>query len=218
MSTVERSRVVLLLSLVVLGGSLAAFAGATGAASLLVPGADHEVVLEDGALHLVADGQERTLLRDVRTAERIEVRTVDGTLLVTAEPRHSPALSETKRRRAKRIATRTEPLAGVVRASGGTLFAIRPIPRTLSSDRAAVAGADPETDWPPPVSLNDSSFTVREPSDGDGAVIERVESPVSDRRALVVVDANGGDARYSAVVDLRRQSVEAFVRLDATGR
>lgn len=212
MATVALPRVALVLALAVLAGSLAVFAGVTGLTAATGDDA-HELAIEDGRLVETSGGTNRTLLADVGSVERIEITHLDTDPVVTASPRQPAELSLPKRKRTKRIVTTEAAITDTFDAPEDAVYTIRPIPRSVGSERAAIVGADPGTTWDRPASTGDAGFTVREGTPADTVVLERTERPMSDRRALVVVDPIGRDVRYSLVVDVRNETVDAFVRL-----
>lgn len=216
MRSVKPSRVALVASLVVLGGSLAALMSATGAASAITADATHEFAVEDGALVTTVDGRTKTLVSDLRTVERITVTTADGRLVVRTEPLTPPDVSVTKRSRAKRIVTDEPAIADTVDAAGGAVYTIRPVPDGVSSDRAAVVGADAEWPWNRLLPDTDSAFIVRDSADADALVLERERRLNASQRMLVVVTLPTDDVRYSVVVNPATKRIESFVRVDPT--
>ncbi|SEP32086.1 hypothetical protein SAMN05216388_10851, partial [Halorientalis persicus] len=216
MRNVKPSRIALALSLVVLGGSLATLVSATGAASAITADTAHEFAVEDGALVTTVDGRTKTLVPDVGTVERITVTTVDGRLLVRTEPLAPPDVSVTQRARAKQIVTDEPAIANTIDAAGGAVYTIRPVPDGVSSDRAAVVGADAERPWNHLVLATDAAFVARDSADANALVLERERQLNATQRALVVVDLPNDDVRYSVVVNLDTERFESFVRLDPT--
>jgi hypothetical protein len=218
MRNVKPSRIALALSLVVLGGSLATLVSATGAASAITAETAHEFAVEDGALVTTVDGRTKTLVPDVETVERITVTTVDGRLVVRTESLAPPDVSVTRRARAKRIVTDEPAIADTIDAAGGAVYTIRPVPDGVSSDQAAVVGADAERPWNRLVSDTDAAFVARDGADANALVLERERQLNATQRALVVVDLPNDDVRYSVVVNLETERIESFVRLDPTMR
>jgi hypothetical protein len=139
---------------------------------------------------------------------------VDGRLVVRTEPLTPPDVSVTQRARAKRIVTDEPAIANGVDAAGGAVYTVRPVPDGVSSDRAAVVGADTDWPWDRLVSDADSAFTVRDSADGNALVLERERRLNASRRMLVVVDLPNDDVRYSVVVSLETERIESFVRVD----
>ncbi|MBO4249063.1 hypothetical protein IL252_14685 (plasmid) [Halomicrobium sp. IBSBa] len=210
MKTVVRSRVVLVLALGVLGGSIAVFATVTGVTAAVTPPAEHEFAIDGGQLVETSGERDRTVVADLRAVERVEIAGHGSSLVVTTTPREPIELPLATRERAKEIVTTTGAFADESTPEGA-VYTIRPIPESVRSDTAAVAGADPGTAWTQLAPANDSAFTLRERA--DGVVVERTERRMSDRRALVVVDPVERATRYSVVVDLENETVDAFVRL-----
>jgi hypothetical protein len=205
-------RVALVLALAVLAGSLAAFAGATGLAPA-TGGDAHEFAIEDGRLVETGGGTNRTLLTDVERVDRIEITDLDSEPVVTASPRRPVELRLPKRKRAKQIVATEAAITDAFDAPDDAVYTIRPIPRSAGSERAAIVGVDPETTWDRSPSAGGADFVVREKTPADTVVLERTERRTSDRRALVVVDPIQRDVRYSLVVDIQNETVDAFVRL-----
>jgi hypothetical protein len=218
MRNVKPSRIAMALSLVVLGGSLATLVSATDAASAITADTAHEFAVEDGALVTTVDGRTKTLVPDVETVERITVTTVDGRLVVRTESLAPPDVSVTRRARAKRIVTDEPAIADTIDAAGGAVYTIRPVPDGVSSDQAAVVGADAERPWNRLVSATDAAFVAHDSADANALVLERERQLNATQRALVVVDLSNDDVRYSVVVNLDTERIESFVRLDPTMR
>jgi hypothetical protein len=216
MRSVKPSRIALVISLVVLGGSLATLVSATGAAPAITADATHEFAVEDGALVTTVDGRTKTLVPDMRTVERVTVTTADGRLVVSTEPLTPPDVSVIKRARAKRIVTDEPAIADAIDAAGGAVYTIRPVPDGVSSDRAAVVGADADWPWNRLIPDTDSAFAVHDSADGNALVLEREGQLNAAQRMLVVVDLPDDDVRYSVVVSLETERIESFVRVDPT--
>jgi hypothetical protein len=171
MRNVKPSRIALALSLVVLGGSLATLVSATDAASAITADTAHEFAVEDGALVTTVDGRTKTLVPDVGTVERITVTTVDGRLVVRTEPLAPPDVSVAQRARAKRIVTDEPAIANTIDAAGGAVYTIRPVPDGVSSDQAAVIGADAERPWNRLVPATDAAFVAHDTADANALVV-----------------------------------------------
>ncbi|EMA26743.1 hypothetical protein C443_00202 [Haloarcula argentinensis DSM 12282] len=199
-------------SLVLLGGSLAVFGSVTG----VVPDEPHELDIEDGAIVATTDGgQQHVLVNDIRTVNRIEIAHEDSYHVVRTVDRAPTAVDIRTRRRAQRVATSAETVGSNIPATDSAVYAVRRIPARLSSDRAAAIGATPNTSLRQTVAPNASAFTVRQ--NEDTIVFERRESGWSDDRVLVIVTPNESGVQYSAVVNLRTETVESLVRLNRGG-
>jgi len=210
MSPVAPSRVALTLSVVVLGVSVGVFATTTGVASAVSAAPVYEFDIANGAL--VTDGDESDpLVADVTTADRIEIRTVDGRPIIHTEPRRPPEVSVQNRSEAKRIVRAEEPIADAVEAAGGAVYTVRPVPAGVASDRAAVLGADTDTTWSRPA--DGSGFVVRGNDSRDALVLDRPPRDSPDR-LLVVVHPMDTHVRYSAVVNLSDDAIDSFVRVE----
>jgi hypothetical protein len=205
-------RIVLLVALVCLAGSFAVFANVTGAISASPSDTTHEFAIENGQLVEVRNGTPQTLVADLSTVERIEITDIKTEPVVTTTPRDPPKLSLSERKRAKRIVTADETLA----APGDAIYTIRPIPTNASSDEAAIVGADPDATWNQLGTVDPPEFTVRDKTPADTVVLERTARQMNDQQVLVVIDPLERDIRYSVVVDLETETVEAFVRLRGT--
>jgi len=216
MRSVNPSRIALMISLVVLGGSLATLVSATGAAPAITADTTHEFAVEDGALVTTVDGQTKTLVPDVGTVDRITVTTVDGRLVVRTEPLTPPDVSVTKRARAKRIVTDEPAIADTIDAAGGAVYTVRPVPDGVSSDRAAVVGADTDWPWNRLIPDSDSAFAANDSADANALVLERERQLNASQRMLIVVDLPNDDVRYSVVVSLETERIESFARVDLT--
>ncbi|MFC6976576.1 hypothetical protein ACFQL1_20790 [Halomicroarcula sp. GCM10025709] len=213
MPVVPSSRLVLVLSLVVLGSSIGVFGSVTG----LVPDESHRLTIEDGALVTSAGGgQPQVLVEDVRTVSRIEVRRTNGYHVVRAIDREPPAVPRETRLQAQQIVSSAETVGADIPPPNTATYAVRPIPAGLSSDRAAVVGATPNASLRTALAANASAFTVRQQD--DTIVFERHESWWSPDRVLVVVTPADSKAQYSVVVDLPTTTVESLVRLDRGDR
>jgi hypothetical protein len=164
------------------------------------------------------DGRTKTLVPDVETVERITVTTVDGRLVVRTESLAPPDISVAQRGRAKRIVTDEPAIADTIDAAGGAVYTIRPVPDGVSSDQAAVVGADAERPWNRLVSATDAAFVANDTADANALVLERERQLNATQRALVVVDLSNDNVRYSVVVNLDTERMESFVRLDPTMR
>lgn len=213
MKTVEPSRVVFVSSLVVLGVSVGVFVVATGVVSPLTAGTVAEFAIEDETLVVTDDGRSRTVVTDVSAVDRIEIRSVGGRLLAHTEPRNLPTVSVSQRSQAKRIVTTREPIADSIGTAGGVVYTMRPVPDGVASDRAAVLGADSETTWERLMSRDGSAF-VAQTNDTAGRLVLQRKPRARPDRVLVVVHPMDSRVRYSVVVDLRKKTIESFVRFD----
>lgn len=212
MSPVPPSRLALVFSLVLLGGSLAVFGSVTG----VVPDDPQEFDIEDGALVATTGGeQQHVLVNDIRTVSRIEITREDGYHVVRTVDRAPTTVDTRTRLRAQRVVTSAETVGSNIPATDSAVYAVRRIPARLSSDRAAAIGATPNTSLRLAVAPNASAFTVRR--NDDTIVFERRESRWSDDRVLVIVTPSESGVQYSAVVNLRTETVESLVRLDRGG-
>ncbi len=214
MESVPPSRLALVLSLVVLGSSLAVFGSATGA----VPDRTHELAIEDGSLVATADGHQSVLVDDVRTLARIDISRHDGYHVVRTVDRQPTVVPTSMRVRAQRIATSAETVGGDVPPPDSAAYAFRRVPTRLPSDRAAAVGATPNTSLWTALEPNASAFAVRVNETTDTVVFERREPRLSDDRVLVAVTPDDSGAQYSVVVNLRTETVESLVRLDRGAR
>lgn len=213
MSPVPRSRLALVFSLVLLGGSLAVFATVTGT----VPNDTHELDIEDGALATTTGGgQQHVLVKDVRTVSRIQINCIDGYHVVQTDDRESTFVDTKMRIQAQQIVISAETIGDDIPTTDSAAYTVRRIPTRLSSDRAAVIGATPNTSLRTAIAPNASAFTVRHHD--DTIVFERRESQWSDDRVLVSVIPNESGTEYSVVVDLRTETIESLVRLDQADR
>ncbi|EMA27183.1 hypothetical protein C444_20726 [Haloarcula japonica DSM 6131] len=203
----------LVLSLTVLSMSIAVFVTATGIASTATADTGYEFAIEDDALVETSGRTTDVLVSDIRTVNHIEITNLNRSPVVRATPREPPELSRSKRARAKRIITTDGPVADTVTSPADAVYTMRPVPRGVASERAAVVGADPTATWHDLATVNESAFTVRNGPTAGVVVIERVKQRLSDRRVLVVVDPIDRETRYSAVVDIRNERIDAFVRL-----
>jgi len=215
MEPVAPSRLALVLSLVVLGSSLAAF----GTVSGVVPDGPREYAIEDGALvATTGGGQQQVLVEDVSTVTRIEISRRDGYHVVRTVDRE-PAVAPTQMRtHAQRIVTSAETVGGAVPTPENATYTVHRIPERLPSDRAAAVGATPNASVWTAMELDGSAFTVRANETADTVVFERREPRWSEDRALVVVTPADAGPRYSVVVNLRTETVESLVRLDGGDR
>ena len=213
MPLVPPSRLVLVLSLVVLGSSLAVF----GSAADIVTSDPHELALEDGALVATTDdSQQHVLVEDVHTVTRIEISHRDRYYAIQAVKRGPPPVDTQTRLRAQQAVTSAQTVGGDIPAPSSAAYAVRRIPARLSSGRAAAIGATPNTSPQTALTANASAFTVRQHD--DTIVFARRESQWSEDRVLVVVTPHASGIQYSAVVNLRTETVESLVRLDRRGR
>jgi hypothetical protein len=217
MSTIDRSRVVLLLSLVVLGVSLAVFATVTGVASALTADTAQDFDIDDGSLVVTgSSGDEQVLIEDVSRVERIEITTAGGQPVVQTAPRQQPTLDKSQRERAKEIVTSEASIADSVE-TGGVLYSFRPIPAIVSSEQAAILGAETERPWEFASPTSDSWFVARENTTDGTLVFERPDREMSDQRVLTVVNVTESNVRYSVVVDLESGTIASVVRLGSRG-
>ena len=208
MPPVPPSRLALVLSLVVLGSSLAVFGSVSG----IVPNETHELTIDDGALiATTGDGQQQVLVEDVRTVDRVEI-SHDEYHVVRTVDREPSAVDPQTRVRARQIVTSAETVGGKLPATDNAVYAVRRIPAQLPSDQAAVIGATSNTSVLTSPAPNASAFTIHHHE--DTVVFERREPGWSDDRRLVVVTSNESGRQYSAVVNLRTEAVESLVRLD----
>jgi hypothetical protein len=218
MKTVALPRVALVLALVVLAGSLAVFASTIGLVSATADGGGHEFAIEDGRLVETSNEADRTLIADIGTVERIEISDLGADPVITTVSREPAELPPTERERAKQIVTTEATIADAIDTPADAVYTIRPIPSSVGSERAAIVGVDPETAWDRLPSTGNAGFTVRDGTPPGTVVLERTGPRMSDRRALVVIDPIERDIRYSLVVDLKSETVDAFVRLrEASG-
>ena len=212
MFPVPPSRLALVFSLVLLGGSLAVFGSVTG----VVPDETHELEVKDGAIvTTTGSGQQHVLVNDIRTVSRVEIVHEDSYRVVRTVDRAPTAVDIRTRLRAQRVVTSAETVGSNIPATDSAVYAVRRIPAQLSSDRAAAIGSTPNTSLRLAVAPNASAFTVRQ--NEDTIVFERRESRWSDDRVLVIVTPNESGVQYSAVVNLRAETVESLVRLDRGG-
>ena len=216
MQSVPRSRVVLVLSLVLLSGSLAVFGTVTGITSATTAAADYEFTIENGALVETSGGTNETLVADLRTVQRVTITNLDTSPVVQTTAREPPELTRPQRKQAKQIVTRKEAITDTLATPTDAVYTMRPIPTAIPSDRAAVIGADPDTTWGRFVAADESAFTVQNGTAAGTVVINRTDPQRSDERALVVVEPINQDVRYSIVVDLQNETIDAFVRLRGT--
>ncbi|MFC5279271.1 hypothetical protein ACFPM1_10975 [Halorubrum rubrum] len=212
MSQVPRSRVVLVLSLAVLASSVAVFGSVTG----IAPDETHEFTVEDGAVVATTGSGQHVLVEDAHTIDRIEISHEDSRYLVQTVDHGPPPVDAQMRLRVRQIITSAEIVGGDIPSANGTAYAVRRVPSRLSSDRAAVIGATSNESLQTVISPNASAFTVRQ--DDGSIVFERRESWWSVDRMLVVVTSNEPGTRYSAVVNLRTETIESLVRLDGGDR
>ena len=213
MSPVPPSRLVLVLSLIVLGSSLAVFGSVSG----IVPDDTHEFAVEDDTLIATTDsGQRHELVEDVHTVSRIEISHSDSQYVVRTVDREPPAVGTQMRVRAQQIVTSVETVGGDIPAADSAAYTVRRIPTQLSSDRAAVLGATPNASLQAVVAPNASAFTVRQHD--DTVIFERREPQWSSDRVLVVVTPPDSGTEYSVVVNLRTETVDSLVRLDRGAR
>jgi hypothetical protein len=206
-------RTVLLVALAGLAGSVAVFTGVTGVTSATVSESTHEFAIQDERLVEIHDGTTRTLLDDLSTVERIEITDIGTDPVVTTGPRDPPALSRPNRKRAKRIVTAEETGPETLHAPEDAVYTIRPIPIDVESDEAAIIGADSDATWDRLTTDEAADFVVRNGTAPETVVLERTDPQMSDQRALVVVDPLERNIRYSVVVGLETETIEAFVRL-----
>ncbi|WP_197052487.1 hypothetical protein [Halobellus rufus] len=202
-------RIVLLVALAGLAGSFAVLVNVSGVISAPPSDTTHEFTIEDGQLIDVRDGTSQPLRTDLSTVERITITDLETTPVVTITPRDPPQLSLAERKRAKQIVTAN----GTLATPDDAIYTMRPIPVGTRSDRAAIVGADPEMTWSQLETVNETEFTIRDGTPEDTVVLERKDKQMSTQRVLVVVDPLEGNVRYSAIVNLETETVEAFVRL-----
>ncbi|KAA9396673.1 hypothetical protein Har1130_18790 [Haloarcula sp. CBA1130] len=213
MFPVPPSRLALVFSLVLLGGSLAVFGSVTG----IVPDETHEFDIEDGSLVATTGAeQQHVLVEDVRTISQIEISRVDGYYVVRTIDRESNTVDSQTRVRAKQVVTSAKTIGGDIPTTDSAVYAVRRIPARLSSDRAAAIGATPNASLRMAIAPNASAFTVRQHD--DTIVFERRESQWSDDRLLVVVTPTESGTQYSVVVNLRTETIESLVQLDHADR
>jgi len=213
MSPVPPSRLVLVSSLIVLGGSLGIFGSVTG----IVPNDTHEFDIDDGALiATTSGGQQHVLVEDIRTVSRIEIDHVDGHHVVRTNGREPPTVDIRTRTQVQQILSAAKTVDGDIPTTESAVYTVRWIPSRLSSDRAAVIGATPNSSLRMEIAPNASAFTVQQHN--DSIVFERRESQWSDDRVLVVVTPNESGAQYSAVINLRTETIESLVRLNRGGQ
>jgi hypothetical protein len=212
MQTVALPRVVLLLALTVLAGSLAVLVSTTGVISANPSGSGYDFVVEDNRLIETSGDDPETLIADVSTVERIEISDIDTDPVVSTTPREPATVNLTKRKRAKQIVTSDESVSRTLTDPPGAVYTIRPIPETMSNDRAAIVGVSSEPTSSRLLSVDQPEFTVRNGTAEGTVILERTDHEMSDRRALVVVDPIRSQQRYSVVVDLENETIEAFVR------
>ncbi|WP_324761087.1 hypothetical protein [Haloarcula montana] len=213
MPVVPSSRLVLVLSLVILGTSLGVFGSVTG----LVPDDSHRLMIEDSALVTTAgDGQPQVLVEDVRTVSRIETRRTDGYHVVRAIDREPSAVSTETRLQAQQVVSSAKTVGADIPPPNNATYAVHRIPARLASDRAAVIGATPNASLRTALAANASTFSVEKQD--ETIVFERRESWWSVDRVLVVVTPANSNAQYSIVVDLPTTTVESLVRLDRGSR
>ncbi|WP_143421002.1 hypothetical protein [Halorubrum halodurans] len=212
MPQVPYSRVVLVLSLAVLASSIAVFGSATG----ITPDKTHEFTIEDGAFVVTTGSGQHVLVEDAHTINRIEISHEDSRYLVQTVNHGPPPVDAQTRLRVRQIVTSAEIVGSDVPPANSAAYTVRRIPSRLPSDRAAVIGATANESLQTVISPNASAFTVRQ---NDGSIVfERRESWWSGDRMLVVVTPNESGTRYSAVVNLRTETVESLVRLDRGDR
>jgi len=212
MSSLPPSRLAVVFSLVILGGSLAVFGNVSG----IVPAETHEFDIEDGALTVTTGGgQQHMLVEDIRTVSRVEINRVDGYHVVRTVDRDPTAVDTRTRLRAQRTLTSAETVGDNIPPTDSAVYAVRRVPARLGSDRAAAIGATPNTSLRMTVAPNASAFTVQQ--NDNTIVFKRRESAWSDDRVLVKVTPNKTGVQYSAVVNLRTETVESLVRLDKGG-
>ncbi|MFC7078504.1 hypothetical protein [Haloarcula halophila] len=209
MPVVPSSRLVFVLSLVVLGSSIGVFSSVIG----LVPDDSHRLTIEDGSLvTTVGDGRPQVLVEDVRTVSRVEIRRTDGYHIVRVVDREPPAVSAETRLRAQQVVSSAKTVGADIPPPNDATYAVHRIPARLASDRAAVVGATPNASLRTALAANASAFSVEKRD--ETIVFERRESWWSTDRVLVVVTPANSNAQYSVVVDLPTTTVESLVRLD----
>lgn len=208
MATAAPSRLALVLALLALGGSLGLFGSVSGLAA-----ADtHEFALKDGSLVATGDGQRQTLVADVSAVDRIEIRRSDDTFVVRTALREPASVPPETRATATRLLTTSRVDSEARAAFNGSVHTVRWVPPGLSNERAAAVGVTPN------VSVRDAvvppAFTVRANETAGTVVYERTDTSRPTGRVLVVAAPTATDTRYSAVVDLRNETVDALVRVD----
>ena len=208
MAPVAPSRLALVLALLALGGSLGLFAGVSG----LAAGDTHEFAIEDGSLVATSDGQQQTLVADVSAVDRIEISRRGDAFVVRTAPHEPATVSPATRATATRLLTAARLDSAARTAFNGSVQTVRWVPPGLSNDRAAAVGVTPN------VSVRDTvaapAFTVRANETAETVVYERTGPSRQTGRVLVVAAPTATDTRYSAVVDLRNETVDALVRVD----
>ncbi|PCR92619.1 hypothetical protein [Natrinema ejinorense] len=217
MTAVDPPRVAFVLSLVVLGISVAAFASVAGATSVLTSESAGEFAIDDGSLTFAAgDGTETTIIDDVSDLERIEITHETGGFAVTTEARDPPRLSEDHRELAKRTALTNATIADRLETTGGATVTVVPISAgTLPRERAELAGIDRDDGARIRTgSVDEPAFETH--SKGPDRVIMRSQntSAIREDRALVIVEPVGEPVEYRTVIDLESETVERLLRLE----
>ncbi|MBZ6493377.1 hypothetical protein [Natrinema longum] len=216
MTAVDPPRVAFVLSLVVLGISVAAFASVAGATSVLTSEPAGTFAIDDGSLTFAAgDGTETTIVDDVSDLERIEISHETGGFAVTTEPRDPPRLSEDRRELAKRTALTNATIADRLETTGGATVTVIPISAgTLPRERAELAEIDRDGGRVRNGAVDEPTFETR--SAGPNRVIVRSQntSAIREDRALVIVEPVGEPVEYRTVIDLESETVERLLRLE----
>jgi hypothetical protein len=212
MKTAALPRVVLILALAVLAGSLAVLGSVTGVVPETPSETGYEFVIEDERLIETSGDHNETLVADVSTVNRIKITNLDTSPVVSTTQYNPPKLTLTKQKHAKQIVTSNESISETLTSPDGAVYTIRPIPNSLDSERAAIVGVNPETRSTSLQPVGHANFTVQNETADDTVIFERTGRQMSNQRALVVVDPIQREDRYSVVVDLQNETIEAFVR------
>lgn len=210
MVPVSLPRLALVVSLAVLGVSLAGFVSAAGLAGGLSTATAGEVAVDDGVVVFADAGGDRRPVADATAARRVEITDTGGLLAVTTRPKEPGALTDSQREAAARIAVSDATLAEQLETSDGVTVDVEPLRADEPVDRQlrrSDIGAGP------PAGAGNSTFrSVDTP--GPSIALERVGPRYDDRRALVVVEPVDAPDEYRAVVDLDAETVDRILQLE----
>ena len=217
MNAVDPARVSLLLSLVVLGCTIAAFATVAGITAGFTAESAGEFTVTNGALtHSTGDGAPTTIIDDVSDLERIVITNENGRVDITTEDRAEHTLSDDQRDVATQTIVTNETISGLLtEAETVELTTVPIIDENTVRDRAGLATIDPDADRLSHFTSSDeAAFESHRNESKNAVVLERNEPRTVETLALVIIEPVGENEEYRVVVDLETESIERILHIE----
>ncbi|WP_154658545.1 hypothetical protein [Halopiger djelfimassiliensis] len=218
MDEVDPARLSLVLSLALLGLSLAAFVSVTGLVPASATGPAGTFSIEDGTFTFSAGGSETAIVEETEPVGRIEITADDGRFTTATELRDSARLTDAQRDIAKRTALTNDTLADRLEAAGGAELTVVPVVGAEVPERwdgltrdGAATGVNRDS---PRGNGTGDGFELSANDPAGSVVLHRDEPTVLEDRAIVIVDPVTESAKYRVTVDLASETVRRILRLE----